>query len=146
MAQLNDFNKIYNGGNEISKVLHQGKVIWRKVIWQSGLDLSDPNLWEQGGFRNHDGTELTSNVRIRTKGYYEIESNSIKFKTASPYNVSPAYFKANGTFVSFGQRSVDFTETPPVGATKFRLSIGNLENVDIVVSEAVNANVQIQFL
>lgn len=29
MAQLNDFSKIIHNGNEIGKVLHQGKTIWR---------------------------------------------------------------------------------------------------------------------
>ena len=40
MAKLDDFNKIIHNGNEISKVLHQGQIIWQKEPFERGVTYS----------------------------------------------------------------------------------------------------------
>ena len=141
MALNKDIKKIITTGSNIKKAYHQDE-----VIWQSVLDLSAPNLWEQGGFAVDNGDPVTASNRIRTKDYYLIESNSISISINSEYTVSVAFFRGDNSFISFSERGGSKVVTVPTGAVKFKPSMGRSDNGNIAVSEAVTANVQIQFL
>lgn len=136
-----DVKAKYYNGNKIVNQMYVGE-----VIWNMGLDLSSSDLWEQGGFVSTSGLERTSTTRIRTKEYYATEGKTIKIKVNSEYNVSPAYFRRNNTFISFGARlSGEWEETPPAGAVKFRASIGKVNDTDLIPQDAISANVQIEW-
>ena len=60
MAQLDNFSKIYHGGNEIGKVLHQGKIIWSGVDLGPGSQTLIAGDMEAGFFGEVSTSDLIS--------------------------------------------------------------------------------------
>ena len=141
--QSTDIGKISLGDIEIAKVsLGEIEVFSSTVV----VDLSSPTLWEQGGFDSNNGTPMSHATRIRTKDYMQIEGTKVKMSVNAPYTVSPAYYKADNTFVAFGGRARENTENVPATATKIKVSIGKDGNADITLSELANTNIKLEFL
>lgn len=133
-------DKIYSNG-EISKALSGGVVVYNRVI-----NLSDPILWTQGGFDSSTGANSPATSRIRTKDFIPIEDINIKMNVVPPYTVAIMYCKADGSFISFGVRASEVIETPPAGATKFKISIAKGNNLNLTPAESANANPKMEFL
>ena len=140
--QSTDIGKISLGDIEIAKVsLGEIEVFSSTVV----VDLSSPTLWEQGGF-SAKGTPMRHATRIRTKNYIQIEGTKVKMSVNAPYTVSPAYYKADNTFVTHGTRAREVTENVPATATKIKVSIGKDGNASITPSELANTNIKLEFL
>ena len=86
MAKLDDFNKIIVGGNEISKVLHQGKTIWQKE--------PDVYLAQDSDFVKVNGKWIYRGVSTRVEIPTHINgevvtSISCMFSGSSTYQATP---------------------------------------------------------
>ena len=86
MAQLNDFNKIIVGGNEIGKVLHQDKVIWQK---EPDVYLAqDSDFVKVNEYWVYRGAELEVEIPTHING--ELVTSAINmFRGDSPYLATP---------------------------------------------------------
>lgn len=83
MTKLDDFSKIIHGGNEISKVLHQGKTIWKKGIYTA----KDRDFVNVNGYWVYRGSELEVKIPHVIKGE-SITSYQYMFSGGSPYNAT----------------------------------------------------------
>ena len=78
MAKLDDFNKIIHNGNEIGKVLHQGKTIWTQ----------DSDFVKVNGNWVYRGSELEIKIPHVIRGE-SITSYNYMFSGSSTYNATP---------------------------------------------------------
>lgn len=141
--QSTEINKISLGDIEIAKGSLGGSEVFSSTVV---VDMSSPNLWEQGAFGANDGLPMSSPRRIRIKDYVQIEGTKVKISVNAPYNVSAIYYKADNTMALSGARAREITENVPATATKLNISIGKDGNADITLSELANANIKLEFL
>lgn len=78
MTQLDDFSKIIHNGNEIGKVLHQGKVIWHK----------DSDFVEVNGCWVYRGAELEIEIPTHINGEL-VTSTQNMFREGVSYLATP---------------------------------------------------------
>ena len=69
MAKLDDFSKIIHNGNEIGKVLHQGKIIWQKE--------PDVYLAQDSDFVNIDGMWIYKGEALKVEIPTHIEGELV---------------------------------------------------------------------
>ena len=77
MTKLDDFNKIIVGGNEISKVLHQGKTIWQ-----------DNDFVKISGYWVYRGTALEVEIPTHINGEL-VTSTRYMFNGSTTYQATP---------------------------------------------------------
>ena len=83
MAQLDDFSKIIHNGNEIGKVLHQGKTIWSDVYLAR-----DSDFVKVDGHWVYKGAELEVEIPTHINGELVTSTNSM-FRADSTYQATP---------------------------------------------------------
>ena len=83
MAQLDDFSKIIHGGQEINKVLHQGKTIWEGIYVAQ-----DSDFVKVDGYWAYRGTELEIKIPHVIQGE-SVTRYSYMFSGNSPFNATP---------------------------------------------------------
>ena len=86
MTQLDDFSKIIHSGNELGKVLHQGKAIWTK---ESDVYLAqDSDFVKVKEYWVYRGSQLEIKIPHVIQGE-SITSYSYMFRGGSSYNATP---------------------------------------------------------
>ena len=138
-----DIGKISLGDIEIAKGSLGSEEVFSSTVV---VDLSSPNLWEQGGFHPDTGAPLSHSTRIRMKDYMQIEGTKVKVSVNAPYTVAATYYKADNTLVLSGARAREVVANVPATATKIKVSIGKDGNADITLSELANTNIKLEFL
>lgn len=83
MTKLDDFNKIIHNGNEIGKVLHQGKTIWQGVYLAQ-----DSDFVKVSGNWVYKGTELEVEIPTHINGEL-VTSTQYMFSGSSAYQATP---------------------------------------------------------
>ena len=83
MTKLDDFSKITHNGNEIGKVLHQGKTIWQGVYLAQDSDFVNVS-----GYWVYRGTELEVEIPTHINGQL-VTSTQRMFSGMSTYGAPP---------------------------------------------------------
>ena len=84
MTKLDDFSKIIHNGHEIDKVLHQGKIIWKKGIYTA----KDSDFAKVDEYWVYRGSELEIKIPHVIQGE-SITSYRNMFSGRSTYNAAP---------------------------------------------------------